>query len=84
MYTIICMDDNCSWHLRATKMETNECLIVRKYAREHTCEVGIRQNDHMQAQSWFIGREIMHKFQDPRTIYRPIDSSMTCIGSMGW
>ncbi|XP_022889126.1 uncharacterized protein LOC111404567 [Olea europaea var. sylvestris] len=42
------------WRLSATKMDTNEFFVVRKYAREHTCE-------------------IMHKFQDPRTIYRPTD-----------
>jgi hypothetical protein len=72
-YTIICVDNNCSWRLSATKMDTNEFFVVRKYAREHTCEVGIRQNDHRQARSWFIGRQIMHKFQDPRTIYRPTD-----------
>ncbi|XP_022893831.1 uncharacterized protein LOC111408289 [Olea europaea var. sylvestris] len=72
-YTIICVDNNCSWRLSATKMDTNEFFVVRKYAREHTCEVGICQNDHRQARSWFIGRQIMHKFQDPQTIYRPTD-----------
>ncbi|XP_022847476.1 uncharacterized protein LOC111369964 isoform X2 [Olea europaea var. sylvestris] len=72
-YTIICIDDSCHWHLRATKMDTNELFVIRKYAREHTCEVGIRQNDHRQARAWFIGREIMQKFQDPRMIYKPSD-----------
>lgn len=54
-------------------MNTNESFIVRKYAREHTCQVGSCRNDHKQVRSWFIGRQIMHKFQDSRTIYRPVD-----------
>lgn len=72
-YTIICIDDSCQWRLRATKIDTNEFFVIRKYAREHTCEVGIRRNDHRQARAWFIGRQIMDKFRDPRTIYRPSD-----------
>lgn len=73
LLTVVCVDDSCRWRLRGTKMDTNENFVVRKYIREHTCELGIRQNDHRQARSWFIGRQIMHKYQNPRTIYRPSD-----------
>jgi hypothetical protein len=73
LLTVACVEDSCNWRLRATKMDTNECFVIRKYLREHTCEVGILRNDHRQARAWFIGRQIMHKYQDPRTIYRPSD-----------
>ncbi|KAL2484797.1 Uncharacterized protein Adt_29553 [Abeliophyllum distichum] len=42
-----------------------------KYAWEHTCEYGTRHDDHKQARSWVIERHIMHKFPDPRTMYKP-------------
>lgn len=73
LLTLVCVNDNCHWRLRATKMETNESFVVHKYTREHTCGLGTRVNDHRQARSWFIGRQIMDKYEDPRMIYRPSD-----------
>lgn len=48
VYTIVCVDDNCSWFLQAMKMDTNELFEFHKYEREYTCQVGIRRKDHKQ------------------------------------
>ncbi|XP_022893285.1 uncharacterized protein LOC111407826 [Olea europaea var. sylvestris] len=73
VYTIICIDEKCKWHLRATKFKNCDYFQVHKYVQEHTCSMSIRQNDHRQARLWVVGRHVMPKFQNPNTIYRPAD-----------
>ncbi|XP_013615593.1 PREDICTED: uncharacterized protein LOC106321929 [Brassica oleracea var. oleracea] len=44
-----CVDDNCTWRMRATKLPLSDFFVVKKYVHEHTCDTTHRNANHRQA-----------------------------------
>ncbi|XP_073152970.1 uncharacterized protein [Henckelia pumila] len=69
--SVVCIDDNCKWSMRATKLQDSDYFQVRKYTSMHTCSLDFRHNGHRQASSWAISQHIMSRLQDLNQSYRP-------------
>ncbi|CAN6828387.1 unnamed protein product [Brassica oleracea] len=41
-----CVDDNCTWRMRATKLPLSDFFVVKKYVHEHTCDTTHRNANH--------------------------------------
>ncbi|KAK6160902.1 hypothetical protein DH2020_004283 [Rehmannia glutinosa] len=70
VYTVVCVDENCKWRLRAIKFHESEFFEIRKYMHEHICSISMTRNDHRQATTQIIGKHIMNKLKNPNTTYR--------------
>jgi hypothetical protein len=69
-----CMDVNCKWRLRATKLQDLDYFEVRKFCNEHSCSLDVIHRDHRQASSSLIGNYVKSKFEGGISrIYTPKD-----------
>jgi len=48
-YVLHCIDENCSWRLRATRAGECESYVIRKYVSQHSCDSSLRNVCHHQA-----------------------------------
>ncbi|CAA3012848.1 uncharacterized protein LOC111398915 [Olea europaea var. sylvestris] len=71
IFTVICINDDCQWRLRATKLRESNFFLVRKFSCQHTCSSDFGHNSHRQASSWVIGRHIMQKLREPNQSLKP-------------
>ncbi|XP_022849931.1 uncharacterized protein LOC111372026 [Olea europaea var. sylvestris] len=71
--TIVCIDENCKWRLRATKIVESPIFEVRKYNGHHSCSMSFRRRDHRHASYMIIGNHIAPKYEDANRVYRPRD-----------
>ncbi|XP_022875735.1 uncharacterized protein LOC111394204 [Olea europaea var. sylvestris] len=72
-YTIVCIDENCKWRLRATKIVESPIFEVRKCNGHHSCSMSVRHRDHRHASYMIIGNHIAPKYEDVNRVYRPRD-----------
>ncbi|XP_070662299.1 uncharacterized protein [Malus domestica] len=70
---IRCVDDNCKWRLRATKLQVSEFFEVRKFETNHSCSLDVVQHDHRQESSSVVGQFIKSKYEGASRVYRPKD-----------
>ena len=71
VWFITCTDDNCSWRLRARKLDNFEMFEVRRFVSEHTYTLALRQKDNRQAALWVIGACIKRKYMSHNYNYLP-------------
>ena len=72
-YLATCVDDNCKWYIRASKIKKTETFVVRKYVNTHTCSLDIIMEDHRQANCNVIGELVKTKFSSFKRIHTPSD-----------
>ena len=48
IWYISCIDNNCSWRLRATKLDKSEMFEVQSYVSKHSCTLALREKDNRQ------------------------------------
>ncbi|XP_062103819.1 uncharacterized protein LOC133814932 [Humulus lupulus] len=72
-YLVTCVDDTCSWFVRASKYKDQDIFKVRKCIPNHTFSVKIVMEDHRQAKSIVIGELIKNKYKSIKRNYTPND-----------
>ncbi|KAG7640806.1 Zinc finger PMZ-type [Arabidopsis suecica] len=70
-YVLHCIDENCSWRLRATRAGGSESYVIRKYVSHHSCDSSIRNVSHRQASARTLGRLISNHFEGGKLPLRP-------------
>ncbi|XP_024014440.1 uncharacterized protein LOC112088402 [Eutrema salsugineum] len=50
-----CVDPNCTWRMRATKLPSSDFFVVRTYVGDHNCDTTHRNANHRQATAKVLG-----------------------------
>ncbi|XP_022862074.1 uncharacterized protein LOC111382360 [Olea europaea var. sylvestris] len=72
MLTVVCVDDNCKWMLRASTVKQSAFFMIRKFINVYTCSLDFRRNAHRHATSSVIAEHILGKLDTPGRSYDPI------------
>lgn len=70
---LVCISSSCSWHLRSSKRKHDDVFVVRKYCRDHTCNVDERYGDKRQATQSVIAKIIKKAYLRKKREYTPGD-----------
>lgn len=69
---VTCVDEDCGWRLRATKVPDSTSFEIRKFVKDHSCLTRTRNCEHhRQASSSFVGQYIKSKYQGTNRTYKP-------------
>ncbi|KAM6556564.1 hypothetical protein CsatB_003583 [Cannabis sativa] len=82
-YVVTCVDENCNWFLRASKLKSTSTFKVRKYVQDHNCSLNIVMGDHKQANCNMIAEMIKKKFMSIKRNHRPNDIMIDMIDDFG-
>ncbi|CAN7007975.1 unnamed protein product [Brassica oleracea var. botrytis] len=66
-----CVDDNCTWRMRATKLPLSDFFVVKKYVHEHTCDTTHRNANHRQASAKLLGSLICSNYGEKKECLKP-------------
>ena len=72
-YYIDCIDDNCSWNLKASQFRNTSMFQIRQLSKEHTCNLEARMGSHRHATKNLIADCIKSKYTSVKTVYTPTD-----------
>ncbi|KAL0715629.1 hypothetical protein Bca4012_064951 [Brassica carinata] len=66
-----CIDDNCTWRMRATKLPLSDFFVVKKYVHDHTCDTTHRKANHRQASAKLLGSLICSNYGEKKEGLKP-------------
>ena len=66
-----CVDDNCTWRMRDTKLPLSDFFVVKKYVHEHTCDTTHRNANHRQASAKLLGSLICSNYGEKKECLKP-------------
>ncbi|XP_010468295.2 PREDICTED: uncharacterized protein LOC104748331 [Camelina sativa] len=66
-----CVDDKCSWQLRATRLKSSEFFVVKKYCHEHNCDTTHRNANHRQATAKLLGSFYCNNYGEKKFGLKP-------------
>ncbi|KAK2658118.1 hypothetical protein Ddye_011170 [Dipteronia dyeriana] len=69
-YQVWCIVEDCSWKMRAARVQNSDYFRIRKFCNHHTCSTEARFPHQRQASARVIGENIKDKFHDHR-LYKP-------------
>ncbi|XP_019238435.1 PREDICTED: uncharacterized protein LOC109218521 [Nicotiana attenuata] len=72
-YWLICVDENCTWHFKATSINDSAMFKVRNFDRQHTCSLMDNTFIQRKPTAMVVGSMVIPKYSDPKTIYTPKD-----------
>ncbi|XP_016485814.1 uncharacterized protein LOC107806203 [Nicotiana tabacum] len=72
-FTNECMDERCTWRLKASSLRASNIFQVTKYNSVHSCLNDKRFCSQKQVVSAFVAVVVQDKLVDPQTIYTSID-----------
>ncbi|XP_062088805.1 uncharacterized protein LOC133795368 [Humulus lupulus] len=78
-YVLVCLDEECKWYFRSSKLRQTGLYKVRKFDRQHTCSLNKLVANHPQAKSKVVSECIKRRLLDPKTKYNPRDIMNTMI-----
>lgn len=70
-YVLHCVDEKCSWRLRATKVNASESFVIRKYFSHHSCDSSLRNVNHRQATAKILGGLVSNHFAGGKDPLKP-------------
>ncbi|KAG7559351.1 Zinc finger PMZ-type [Arabidopsis thaliana x Arabidopsis arenosa] len=70
-YILRCIDEKCSWRLRATRVKASYSFIIKKYVSEHCCDSSLRKVNHRQATTRTLGEMISNHFRGEKLALKP-------------
>ncbi|VFQ85738.1 unnamed protein product [Cuscuta campestris] len=71
---VVCIDDRCSWAVRAVSLDKSPLFQIRRFDSYHSCPVDFWEGDHRQATSAFLADLVLHRYVDAtRKQYPPND-----------
>ncbi|KAL5537762.1 hypothetical protein UlMin_045566 [Ulmus minor] len=63
LWVIKCVDPNCSWRLRASKVvEESPFFVIQKYVGVHSCSLLSRSGSHHQATYVMVGEKVASQY----------------------
>ncbi|XP_048623585.1 uncharacterized protein LOC111205747 [Brassica napus] len=66
-----CVDENCTWRMRAIKLPLSDFFVVKKYVHEHTCDTTHRKANHGQASAKLLGSLICSNYGEKKEGVKP-------------
>ncbi|XP_033143358.1 uncharacterized protein LOC117132665 [Brassica rapa] len=66
-----CVDENCTWRMRAIKLPVSDFFVVKKYVHEHTCDTTHRKANHRQASAKLLGSLICSNYGEKKEGLKP-------------
>ncbi|XP_022897469.1 uncharacterized protein LOC111411141 [Olea europaea var. sylvestris] len=69
MLTVVCVDDNCKWMLRASTVKQSAIFMICKFINVHTYSLDFCHNAHRHATSSVIVEHILGKLDTPGRSY---------------
>ncbi|XP_024008405.1 uncharacterized protein LOC112084075 [Eutrema salsugineum] len=66
-----CVNDKCTWRMRATKLDSSDVFVVKKYVDEHTCDTTHINADHRQATAKLLGALICSDYGSKKDGLKP-------------
>ncbi|CAN6845514.1 unnamed protein product [Brassica oleracea] len=66
-----CVDENCTWRMRAIKLPLSDFFVVKKYVHEHTCDTTHRKANHRQASAKLLGSLICSNYGEKKEGLKP-------------
>ncbi|XP_048637589.1 uncharacterized protein LOC106409502 [Brassica napus] len=66
-----CVDENCTWRMRAIKLPVSDFFVVKKYVHEHTCDTTHRKANHRQASAKLLGSLISSNYGEKKEGLKP-------------
>ncbi|XP_075095806.1 uncharacterized protein LOC142173845 [Nicotiana tabacum] len=72
-YTIDCVDERCTWKLKASSLRASNLFKVINFNFVHSCLNDKRFCSQKQVVSTFVAVVVQDKLVDPKTIYTPTD-----------
>ena len=62
LYVVECINENCKWQVRGSKLHNSGCFIIRKYHETHNCSLVGHNMNHLQATYKMIGRKFKSQY----------------------
>ncbi|XP_070004923.1 uncharacterized protein [Nicotiana sylvestris] len=72
-YILECVDERCTWILKASSLRASNLFKVTDFNSVHSCLTDKRFCSQKQAVSAFVAAVVQDKIVDPKTIYTPTD-----------
>jgi len=69
-YVLHCIDESCSWRLRATRAGESESYVIRKYVSQHSRDSSLKNVSRRQASARTLGRMISNHFEGGKLLLR--------------
>ncbi|XP_033138752.1 uncharacterized protein LOC117129297 [Brassica rapa] len=66
-----CVDENCTWRMRAIKLSVSDFFVVKKYVHEHTCDTTHRKANHRQASAKLLDSLISSNYGEKKEGLKP-------------
>uniref|UniRef100_A0A1J3IMA2 Transposase MuDR plant domain-containing protein n=1 Tax=Noccaea caerulescens TaxID=107243 RepID=A0A1J3IMA2_NOCCA len=66
-----CVDDKCSWKMRATRIDSSGAFLVKRYVHEHTCDPTQWNVNHRQATAKLLGALISRNYGEKKDGLKP-------------
>ncbi|CAE6074247.1 unnamed protein product [Arabidopsis arenosa] len=68
---LVCVDDKCTWRMRAIRVVSYDFFVVKKYCHEHTCDTTHRNANHRQATAKLLGTFYCSHYGEKKEGLRP-------------
>ncbi|XP_019257877.1 PREDICTED: uncharacterized protein LOC109236114 [Nicotiana attenuata] len=81
-YWLICIDENCKWHFKATSHDS-AMFKIRSFSRQHTCSLMDETFVHRKRTAAVVGSMVVPKYCDPKTVYTPKDIQTDMLSEHG-
>ncbi|KAL2491861.1 DBD Tnp Mut domain-containing protein [Abeliophyllum distichum] len=75
VYVLKCMDSNCQWSFRASKVGKTDNFKIRYIRNENVCSMNVILGYHRQESSSMVENCIKYKYSSAKTIYTPADNN---------
>ncbi|XP_022847669.1 uncharacterized protein LOC111370215 [Olea europaea var. sylvestris] len=72
-YLVKCLDDECDWICRASRMARTDLFKIRHIVEGHRCASNIVLGSHRQAIKELVSHCTKYKYTSSRTLYTPND-----------
>ena len=72
-FFIKCIDENCTWRLRASRYKNTTMFRIREFKNEHSCSLEARLGNQHHATTSMIADCIKSKYSSLKTVYTPAD-----------
>ncbi|XP_019254001.1 PREDICTED: uncharacterized protein LOC109232709 [Nicotiana attenuata] len=82
-YWLVCVDENCKWHFKATSINDSAMFKVRTFNSLHTCSLMDSTFIQRKPTAMVVGSMVIPKHADPKIIYTPKDIQSDMLSEHG-
>ncbi|KAG7552562.1 Zinc finger PMZ-type [Arabidopsis thaliana x Arabidopsis arenosa] len=70
---MVCVDENCRWHLSAKVVKNSECFKITRYNSIHTCDIDTRKGYTKHANYKLLGEVVKSRYSSTQGGPRAVD-----------